>query len=521
MRQSAPRPPHPQRDLIPKELRARPQWFCWKYKLRDKDQFSKVPINPRTGREGKPNDPTTCGTFDQAWTLYNNNDADINGVGFLFTPDEDFAGVDLDDCRDLETGTLEPWAAAVVHSLNSYSEVSPSGTGVKVFLRATKRGIRERKGQVEMYDRNHYFTVTGHHVPGTPGSVEERQEAFNLLYDKTFSRDAENTPQPSMREPAPITNLEDHTLIKRAAAAKNGTLFTTLLEGDTSAYGDDESAADLAFLRLLAFWSGKNAEQMERIWRSSGLNRPKLDRDDYRNRTITRAICDQGPTYAPNVPTRTAAAATLEAYDDKDTELARLRDENAKQKSRMGDMLEIIHDSRLKDRDRLTALICWNLTGTYPSDPDLATREGGLVRLADVGAAFGSKMVYGKMVNDKMVNENLRKKGSVALKQAVELGLVAVEKHRNDLGHDDMYLKARALPDKALTMEELKTTHRQNDVARHAAPRCKRCKSHRLLATTWECENCGELSTQAEALAAGLDYDLDQHAPTQSRIPRP
>ncbi len=293
-----PQAPHPQRDLIPKELRARPQWFCWRYKQRNKDQFSKVPINPCTGGDGKPNAPTTCGTFVQAWTRYNNH-ADINGIGFLFTPDDDFAGVDLDDCRDPETGTLEPWAAAVVHNLNSYTEVSPSGTGVKIFLRATKgmvhfapgnmvtvramrignsrltqlwkplrpclnchqvsepcptkQGKREREGQVEIYDRSHYFTVTGHHLPGTPRNVEKRQEALNLLYAETFSRDAENTPQPPMRNPAPITNLEDHSLLKRASTAQNGPLFTALFKGDTSAYGGDRSRADMALCGLLAF----------------------------------------------------------------------------------------------------------------------------------------------------------------------------------------------------------------------------------------------------------------------------
>jgi len=249
---------------------------------------------------------------------------------------------------------------------------------------------------------------------------------------------------------------------------------------------------------------------MERIWRASGLNRPKFERDDYRNKTIAVAIDNQVDGYDSRMTPRVTVAPTHKAHDDKDAEIAWLRDENAqlhdenaKLRSQRRDMSQIIHDGRIKDRDVRTALVCWSLSNSYPSDPDLKTREGAMVRMTDVGAVFGGKMS----------GESQRKKGSLAVRMAVELGLVTVEKCRNEHGHEDIYLKAGALPDKALTMEELKTTHRREDVVRHAEPRCKWCQSHKLLPTTWECETCGGQSTQAEALAAGFDYDPDQHAP--------
>jgi len=76
--------------------------------------------------------------------------------------------VDLDDCRDPETGVLEPWAADAVATLNSYTEVSPSGTGVKVFVRSVLPAGGRSGGHFEFYDRQRYFTLTGKRLPNTP-----------------------------------------------------------------------------------------------------------------------------------------------------------------------------------------------------------------------------------------------------------------------------------------------------------------------------------------------------------------
>jgi primase-polymerase (primpol)-like protein len=91
----------------------------------------------RPDRPGaKANDPATWATFPAAWDYCLQHAGDVDGVGFVFAQDDPFSGIDLDNARDVRTGQLEPWAARVVEDLDSYAEVSPSGTGVKIFVAA-------------------------------------------------------------------------------------------------------------------------------------------------------------------------------------------------------------------------------------------------------------------------------------------------------------------------------------------------------------------------------------------------
>jgi hypothetical protein len=115
----------------------------------------------------------------------------LAGVGFVFTADDPFCGVDLDDCRNPQTGTIAPWAQAIIGKLDSYSEVSPSQTGIKVFLKGelpagAKHNTPHEGGSVEMYGAGRYFTVTGKHVAGTPGTVERRQAELTTVYARIF-----------------------------------------------------------------------------------------------------------------------------------------------------------------------------------------------------------------------------------------------------------------------------------------------------------------------------------------------
>ena len=145
---------------IPRELRARPQWVLWRLEERD-GKPTKVPYSPRTGARAKSTDLMTWGTFEEAFEAY--EAGDCVGVGFVFCSADPFTGVDLDDCRNPETGELEPWAAKIVTALDSYTELSPSGTGVHIICKARiPRG--GRRGRVEMYAQDRFFTITGHTI---------------------------------------------------------------------------------------------------------------------------------------------------------------------------------------------------------------------------------------------------------------------------------------------------------------------------------------------------------------------
>ncbi len=194
-----------------------------------------------------------------------------------FSPQADpYTGVDLDHCRS-HGGGLEPRAAEVVKRLNSYTEWSPSGEGIHVLVKAS---LQDRSGRrshgIEIYSSGRYFTITGNQLDGTPNTIEDRRaEILDLIaaLDKAnHTRVAEFS-----RPQAPITQT-DEELIRRAQQARNGAKFERLWTGDLSDYGGDHSRADAALCSLLAYYTNGDAARIDRLFRSSGLYRPKWDR---------------------------------------------------------------------------------------------------------------------------------------------------------------------------------------------------------------------------------------------------
>jgi primase-polymerase (primpol)-like protein len=113
----------------------------------------------------------TWTTFDQALTAYEAALPPYDGIGYCFCSADPFVGIDLDDCRDAQSGEVAPWAQDIITRVQEgYVEASPSGTGVHIIVQGTARGGRTRKkvrlhgevvGQVEMYGHGKFFTVTG------------------------------------------------------------------------------------------------------------------------------------------------------------------------------------------------------------------------------------------------------------------------------------------------------------------------------------------------------------------------
>ena len=172
-----------QPDTIPDELKAKPQWVCWKSQPRSNGHASKIPVDPKTGQNASHSDPSTWSSFDSALEYYKKQkDNGIAGIGFVFSKDDPFVGVDLDDCRDPETGDLANWAADIIQSLNSYAEVSPSRRGIKIFTKGQLPGSGRNFGNVEMYDRNRFFTITGWCSGALPTMIENRNREIKFLY---------------------------------------------------------------------------------------------------------------------------------------------------------------------------------------------------------------------------------------------------------------------------------------------------------------------------------------------------
>ena len=168
---------------IPAVLTLRRQWVCWKLKFED-GKWKKVPVDPKTGKFASPIDPSTWGTFDQACEYYNRRkNKGIMGLGFVFTKDDPVTGVDLDKCRDPETGEIEPWALEIVEQLNSYTEISPSGKGLHIIVFGVLPPGKRKVGDVEMYDDLHYFTITGRLLANDAGkTIENRPKELKLAH---------------------------------------------------------------------------------------------------------------------------------------------------------------------------------------------------------------------------------------------------------------------------------------------------------------------------------------------------
>lgn len=175
-------------DNIPSLLRRHPRWIVWKWTWNGR-KWDKPPTNPHTGGLASTTDPSTWATLEDAYRVY--QEGGFDGIGFVFGRIEEeglhFSGLDIDDCIE-EGGRINTAGLYLAAQLNSYTEYSPSGGGLKVFtLGALPPGKRADHEQgLEFYDSARYFTVTGHKVDFSPNDVYERSAVLSRLHADTF-----------------------------------------------------------------------------------------------------------------------------------------------------------------------------------------------------------------------------------------------------------------------------------------------------------------------------------------------
>jgi hypothetical protein len=229
-----------------------------------------------------------------------------DGIGFQLG--DGWAGVDLDHCRNPDTGEMTSIATDVMTELRTFTDISPSQTGVKFILQGSlAEGHGNRQPGIEIYTRKRFFAITGHRIPNTPAGVACRQPELESLYDRFFGEFAKRPPIQDY-ESQPERDLTDDELIALAYQAKNGAKFRRLWEADIREYNDDDSRADAALCRLLAFWTGPSSKRVNGLFHRSALgSRPKwVEREDYRRRTVSYAIGYQLLADSFYRPSRTA-----------------------------------------------------------------------------------------------------------------------------------------------------------------------------------------------------------------------
>lgn len=296
-------------QLIPDELKGIPRWVVWRLEERD-GKTTKVLYNPRDPqRRASSTDPGT-------WSDYQKAEAaatlpGVSGIGFVFNGDG-LIGVDFDHVRDPGTGVIEPAALEEIRILNSYAEISPSGSGVHVIVKGKIPGDKRRKGPREIYETGRYFTVTGKHLEGTPETINESQAGIDTLCAKWF-KEEERPPQKARGGVPAGVSLSDEEIVTRMKKARNYADIARLVNGDISGYSS-ASEADAALCAHLAFYT-KDPYQIDRIFRQSGLYRAKWDdkhgSTTYGDTTIRNAIALVTDSYKPRQSAVTAPPGSI------------------------------------------------------------------------------------------------------------------------------------------------------------------------------------------------------------------
>lgn len=290
-------------ENLPEKLKRTARFCVWQYEERD-GRRTKMPKNPHTGGNAMSNNPDTFGTLADAAAVMQNYDG--LGIGVFGT----LTGIDIDHC--ITDGKLSADAADIVAIMDAYTEISPSGTGLRILFDApgmtydtAKYYIKNSNSGIEIYVAGmtkRFLTVTGDVLPGCQTrDIVERSDRLRTVIEKYMKRPEQTQTAPQISA-APLT-LTDRELIEKAMNAANGSKFSALWSGNWEGQFNSQSEADAALCNSLAFWTQKDADRMDALFRQSGLMRDKWDRRQsgttYGQITIQKAISQCSNVYEP------------------------------------------------------------------------------------------------------------------------------------------------------------------------------------------------------------------------------
>ena len=288
---------HVQTKNIPKTLKTFPNWVLWKMeKQQGKDKATKVPYQCN-GQHARSNNSRTWKTFSAAALALKKERGKYDGIGFVLSEGTPM-GIDLDHCRcpafsDIEI--IAPWAMDIIKKVDSYTEASPSGRGIRIFAYSEKLpasgrnkklpqygGDNCRKDAIpafEIYESGRYLTFTGKHIVGTPKDIMSREKEIESVYKQIFSNKNEEI---FKQEKQPSQSLDIDKRLDKALMSKSGAAIRMLLNGDLSNY-PSPSEADLALCSHLAFWFKGDKKIIDEIFRKSKRFREKWDKKHFDN----------------------------------------------------------------------------------------------------------------------------------------------------------------------------------------------------------------------------------------------
>lgn len=283
----------PKFDTVPDELKAIPQWVLWKAIHNKREVLEKIPCQTN-GKPASSTDPNTWASFDDIKAAYEYAPHKYGGIGFVLTKSDPYAVLDIDE---VNMNALSPYVLEL--SNISFAETSPSKRGIHIWVKhdhdKEKHMNKVASLNIEIYDTGRFITVTGDVITEKP--ILEG-EVIQQAVDKYFERKPRDTTAVTTNEVSE-RHLDDRTVMARMFASKNGEKIRALFDGEWSVYGS-HSEADFALCSHLAYWTRNGVEQIDRLFKSSGLYREeKWSREDYRMETIRKSLCDN-PYTDPN-----------------------------------------------------------------------------------------------------------------------------------------------------------------------------------------------------------------------------
>jgi hypothetical protein len=279
------------RENIPPELKDLPIWVGFKFIPQNGKKDKKVPVDVLTGKNARCNDPKTWHTFDEVIKHADN----LEAIGFALQPP--YVGIDIDNC--VKDGIISTFAQKIISELNSYTEYSVTGTGIHIICKGTfPRDRKFSTFNVEMYSGNRFLITTGEILDGCNDKIVECSDKLKALHEHLENLDSDNK--------------KIKSLLNRIRKSKDADSFFKLYEGKWQDDYPSQSEADLALCNKLAFWTAKDSALIDRIFRRSGLMRPKWDENHF----------SDGKTYGQSVIDKAVGDCTS-SYNDTDSTFKR------------------------------------------------------------------------------------------------------------------------------------------------------------------------------------------------------
>jgi len=291
------------------------QWVVYHYN--DDGSLDKTPRRP-SGSNASSTNPRTWSTYDACASAHENSER-IAGLGFVLTENDPYAVIDLDHC--VEEEMANDMADKIVQAIGSYSEFSPSGTGLHIWIKGVL-GRGRKRGDVECYDRGRYITITGDRYKGGP--IEDRQDELGVFIAQWLPADDAGGQAPQKQTTSTnianflaarnqhghnvqLLTLSDQEILDRCRSSEDGEQFKTLFDRGRLEESDcpSGSEADAYLLGKFCFWTAGNYNRSWDLVRQSGLRHDprrlkKWARGDYRERTWR--LVDDGEYHSEIAP---------------------------------------------------------------------------------------------------------------------------------------------------------------------------------------------------------------------------